>query len=78
MRINLTVPFSEKEIVKRRGAFWDMDNKTWYIEDHPRVELFIQWMPERLTKATTSSPLIHPEHIVTQPRTPRLKKSKRR
>ena len=78
MRIDLIVPFSEKDIAKRRGALWDMDKKVWYVENHPRIDLFMNWMPERLIKATTSSPLKHPEHIVTQPRTPRLKRSKRR
>lgn len=78
MRINLIVPFSEKDIAKRRGALWDVEERVWYIENHPRIELFMNWMPERLKKATTSSPLKHPEHIVTQPRTPLLKKKKRR
>lgn len=78
MRINLIVPFEEKDLAKRRGAFWDIEERIWYIENHPRIELFMKWMPERLTKATTSSPLKHPEHIVTQPRTPLLKKKKRR
>jgi hypothetical protein len=77
MRINLVVPFEQKDIVKRRGAFWDINKKVWYIENHPRIELFMDWMPKRLIKATTSGPLKHPEHIVTQPRTYRLKKSKR-
>lgn len=82
MRINLIVPYSEHELAKKRGAKWDMARKTWYVEDSFEKPMdifqFVQWAPERLKKATTSSPLKHPEHVVTQPRTPRFKKKKRR
>jgi hypothetical protein len=77
MRINLTVPFNEKEIVKRRGAKWDPEASTWYVENHPRLELFTNWISNKLLKPTESKPLQLPEFVVTQPRTPRLKKSKR-
>lgn len=78
MRIDLKVPFEEKDLAKRKGAKWDDAKKTWYVIDPNNIFDFVQWAPERLKKATTSSPLKHPQHIVTQPRTPRLKRSKRR
>jgi hypothetical protein len=77
MRINLIVPFEEKDIVKRRGALWDMDKKVWYVENHPRLDLFTQWISKNLLKPTESKPLQLPEFVVTQPRTPRFKKKKR-
>lgn len=78
MRINLNVPFSEKDIAKRRGALWDMDKKVWYVENHPRLDLFTKWISKNLLKPTDSKLVQLPEFVVTQPRTPRLKKSKRR
>lgn len=78
MRINLIVPFSEKDIAKRRGAHWDVEKKTWYVEDHSRLELFTKWIPSKLLKPTKSKAIELPEFVVTQPRTPRLKNKKRR
>lgn len=77
MRIDLIVPYEEKELAKRKGAKWDDHKKVWYIIDPTNIFDFVQWAPERLKKATTAGPLKHPEHIVTQPRTPRFKKKKR-
>ncbi len=77
MRIDLTVPFSEHEIAKKRGAKWDLANKTWYVTNPENIFDFVQWAPERLKKATTSGPLKHPPFVVVQPRTPLLKKKKR-
>ena len=78
MRINLIVPFEEKDVAKKKGAKWDHANKVWYVIDPTNIFDFVKWAPERLKKATTSGPLKHPEHVVTQPRTPLLKKKKRR
>ena len=82
MRINLSVPYNEKDLAKQRGAKWDIARKIWYVEDTVDEPMnifdFVQWAPDRLKKATTSSPLKHPPFKVVQPRTPRLKKKKRR
>ena len=48
MRVNLLVPYIDKDVAKRRGAKWDIARKIWYIEDHPRMELFLKWMPVKL------------------------------
>lgn len=77
MRINLVVPFSDKEKAKARGALWDTQTKTWYVINPENIFDFVQWAPERLKRATTSGPLKHPPFVVVQPRTPRLKKKKR-
>ena len=78
MRINLIVPFEDKEKAKARGAKWDSDSKTWYVQNVENIFDFVQWAPERLKRATTSGPLKHPPFVVTQPRTSRLKSKKRR
>jgi hypothetical protein len=76
MRINLNVPFAEKEIAKRRGALWDEVRKTWYIVNPPRLDVFVDWMPKHLLKPTQSKPLDHGLFKVTQSRTPKKKSKK--
>ena len=48
MRVNLLVPYVDKDVAKRRGAKWDKAKGIWYIEDHPRMELFLKWIPDEL------------------------------
>ena len=81
MRINLNVPFADKDKAKARGALWDSQSKTWYVKDFyndpNNVRVFLEWAPERLREPTKSVPLQHPAFVVTQPRSTRLKKKKR-
>jgi len=82
MRINLIVPYADKEKVKERGAFWDSETKTWYVNDfynNPNnFRVFMEWVSPTLSHPTTSKPLQHPPFVVTQPRSTRLKSKKRR
>lgn len=71
MRINLKVPYNEKELAKRRGARWDFYNETWYIINQEDLTLFKQWIPEQYLRPTKDKVLAHPMFKVTQPRTPR-------
>jgi len=75
MRINLIVPYSERELAKKKGAKWDPARKTWYIEnlEEHNLRMFLQWAPEKRKARTTSEPLKHPPFKVTQPRTPKKK-----
>lgn len=50
MRVNLNVPFKEKDHAKRLGARWDDARKCWYVENVDRLEPFLRWMPEHLTR----------------------------
>lgn len=45
MRMNLRVPFSEKDEAKRLGARWDATRKVWYIENVTDTAPFSRWMP---------------------------------
>jgi hypothetical protein len=45
-RINLQVPFSEKEEAKRLGAAWDPQPKTWYVPEGVGSALLRKWIPE--------------------------------
>ena len=49
MRINLKVPFSQKEAAKELGARWDPVRKLWYVVDPECLEVFVDWMPEAVT-----------------------------
>ena len=45
-RIDLLVPFSEKEAVKKLGGRWDSDLKTWYviIDANKSILSFKKWL----------------------------------
>ena len=48
MRINLKVPFKEKDKAKKKGAKWDGIEKTWYIVDQENLRPFMEWLPRHL------------------------------
>jgi len=81
LRINLNVPYAEKDLAKQRGAKWDSARKTWYVENNLNEEhnlrMFLQWAPERLKLPTKSEPLTPPPFKVRQPRTPTNKERKK-
>jgi hypothetical protein len=45
MRINLNVPFEEKDQARIAGAKWDLARNTWYIENKADLSPFLRWMP---------------------------------
>lgn len=45
MRMNLKVPFAEKDEAKKLGARWDAARKVWYVEDDAKLALFAKWSP---------------------------------
>ena len=42
MPLKINVPYAEKDLAKEKGAFWDKENKTWFIPDH--INLFSKWI----------------------------------
>lgn len=44
-RIDLNVPFAEKDDAKRLGARWDGDRKVWYVPDGVNPGAFGRWLP---------------------------------
>ncbi len=52
MRINLKVPFAQKEAAKELGARWDAARKIWYVIDPESLEIFSDWMPEADSAST--------------------------
>lgn len=47
-RIDLEVPFSEKDEAKQLGARWDASRKVWFVPDGHSSSAFKRWMPENL------------------------------
>lgn len=45
MRVNLKVPFAEKDGAKKLGAKWDAARKIWYVESQPDMTPFARWSP---------------------------------
>lgn len=45
-RVNINVPYSEKDEAKKHGARWDAINKTWYVIGDTTP--FAQWMPKKI------------------------------
>jgi len=52
MRVNLVVPFKDKDTVKSLGAIWDIARKTWYVENREDLHIFWDWFPENQKTAT--------------------------
>lgn len=45
MRMNLKVPFAEKDQAKKLGARWDAARKLWYIAADADPAAFAKWSP---------------------------------
>mgnify|MGYP003430609254 FL=1 len=45
-RVDLLVPYSDKDFVKRLGARWDGDKKTWYVflDQNRSIKPFTRWL----------------------------------
>ncbi|EDD4953459.1 DNA primase [Salmonella enterica] len=45
-RIDINVPYAEKDEAKILGAKWDAANKTWYVPDGVSVDHFLKWLSD--------------------------------
>lgn len=50
MRVNLKVPYEEKDEAKRKGAHWDGARKTWFVTNVENLKQFSKWIPAHLMK----------------------------
>ena len=56
-RIDLKVPFVEKDQAKVHGARWDRENQTWYAPPGTDLEKLKRWLPRGvLTESTEPDP----------------------
>ena len=46
-RIDLRVPFTQKEEARRLGARWDADRKLWYVPEGVAAAPLAKWLPVR-------------------------------
>lgn len=71
MRVDLNVPYAEKDAAKHLGVKWDGVKRTWFVQDVPNIAAFMRWMPEHLKKPQATVKRIKPE-----PERPNMKRSK--
>lgn len=50
-RVDLVVPFKDKEAVKALGAKWDTKGKTWYAPEGTDLKPLAKWMPNKVEKS---------------------------
>jgi hypothetical protein len=50
MRVDLDVPYTDKDEAKRLGAKWDIARKRWYVVDVENLEAFLKWIPAHQKK----------------------------
>lgn len=48
MRVDLKVPYPERQLAKKAGAKWDPDKRTWYWDHTGNLGAVMRWVPERL------------------------------
>lgn len=46
--IKLDSKYEEKDKVKRRGAWWSEEKRTWYISEQNDLNFFKEWLPDRV------------------------------
>lgn len=57
MPVKINVPYNDKDVVKSKGAFWDVEQKTWFIPDHKDINDFQQWIDKSKVSVIIKSPL---------------------
>jgi len=51
-RIDLRVPYSEKNQAKIHGAQWDSENRTWYAPPGTDLQNLKRWIPKGVLEET--------------------------
>ncbi|KAF7600361.1 MAG: hypothetical protein CGU28_11925 [Candidatus Dactylopiibacterium carminicum] len=46
MRVDLQVPFAEKDEAKRLGARWDPAKRLWYVTNPANLAIFRRWLSD--------------------------------
>jgi hypothetical protein len=77
MRIDLNVPYSDKDSAKKLGARWDAERKTWYVIDVIDLWPFMKWMPKHLTQPHKTVSVMTQKREPSSGKKPRQVKSKK-
>lgn len=51
MRIDLNVPFAEKDAAKALGAWWDPARRTWFVKNVEDLTPFQRWLKKTQSSA---------------------------
>lgn len=57
MPLKINVPYSDKDIAKSKGAFRDVEQKTWFVPDHKDINDFQQWINKSKVSVIIKSPV---------------------
>ena len=57
MPLKINVPYSDKDVAKSKGAFWDVEQKTWFVPDHKDINDFQQWIDKSKASVIIKSPV---------------------
>ena len=66
MRIYLDIPYTDKELAKNKGCYWDGQKKKWFIDNPIHMDQYMRWMPKHLLKPTDSTPIKHTPFVNTK------------
>lgn len=58
MRMNLKVPFNEKDEAKKLGARWDAARKLWYVGSDENIAAFARWAPTAHAAGEGAAPAV--------------------
>lgn len=80
MRIDLNVPYAEKDQAKQWGAKWDAARRIWYVENVQNLEPLMRWMPEHLKRPDDASSVLQLEQAprISGAKLRKLKKAEQR
>lgn len=73
MRVDLKVPFAEKDAAKAAGARWDVNLKVWYV-DAADLTRFARWIPAAAFQAKQNRPSL-PQQVVASKAAPTPQKA---
>lgn len=57
MPLKINVPYNDKDVAKSKGAFWDVEQKTWFVPDHKDINDFQQWIDKSKVSVIIKSPI---------------------
>ena len=70
MRVDLAVPFAEKDAVKALGGRWDSVKRVWYVVNAPDMAPFARWLPAGGAATSAGNhpapPVQRPSAVVTR------------
>lgn len=66
MRLNLKVPFAEKDEAKKLGARWDAGRKVWYVEGKEDLSPFSRWSPTPHDASAAAAAVPTPKRATAQ------------